>query len=136
MGFIFEDDEDMQRQFFDAVEIQADLMSPFGSVELVREPTLENLIKTIYLPATAATGYYWASKLSTMHNPLSSRVLTAIRVENLRIVGQVAARASMAAARKLPGAFALAALYGIGHGLQSAYYSLSGMHIGDIRFSR
>ena len=38
--------------------------------------------------------------------------------------------------RRLPGAVALAVLYGIGHGLQSAYYDLSGMHIGDLRFVR
>ena len=132
----FEDEEDMERQFYDALEIQLDLMSPLGVVTLYREPTLENLVKTAYMPAIAGSGYYWASQLSTMHNPLTTRALSAIRAENLRIVGQLAVRGSGAVVRKLPGAFALAALYGIGHGLQSAYHSLSGMHIGDIRFVR
>ena len=44
--------------------------------------------------------------------------------------------AAVTTARRLPGAVALAVLYGIGHGLQSAYYDLSGMHIGDLRFVR
>ncbi len=44
--------------------------------------------------------------------------------------------AAVQTARRLPGAVALAVLFGIGHGLQSAYHDLSGMHIGDLRFVR
>jgi hypothetical protein len=44
--------------------------------------------------------------------------------------------AAVNTARRLPGAVALAVLFGIGQGLQSAYYEYSGMHIGDIRFVR
>jgi hypothetical protein len=53
----------------DAVEIQMDLMRPFNVYEMVREPSLENLIKTAYMPAMAYLGYYGASALVGQAGP-------------------------------------------------------------------
>ncbi len=44
-----------------AVELQMDLMNPFNAFELVRDPSLENLIKSAYILSMAYLGYYGAS---------------------------------------------------------------------------
>lgn len=46
-----------------AVELQMDLMNPFNAFELVRDPSLENLLKSAYMPSMAYLGYYGASAL-------------------------------------------------------------------------
>jgi len=61
--FIFSVEEE---DFWEALDIQLDLMSPFGAVQLYREPTMENLLKAAYMPATAAAGAYWATMFNTM----------------------------------------------------------------------
>ncbi len=52
-----------------AVELQMDLMNPFNAMELVREPSLENLIKSAYMPFMAYLGYYGASALVGQPGP-------------------------------------------------------------------
>ena len=47
----------------DAVDIQLDLMSPFNVFDMVKEPSLETLIKSAYMPTMAYLGYYGAAKL-------------------------------------------------------------------------
>jgi hypothetical protein len=56
--FIFTIDED---NFWEALDIQLDLMSPMGPVTLAREPTLENLLKAAYMPSAALAGAGLAS---------------------------------------------------------------------------
>ncbi len=46
-----------------AVELQLDLMNPFNAFELVKEPSMENLIKSAYMPSMAYLGYYGAATL-------------------------------------------------------------------------
>ncbi len=47
----------------DAIEIQLDLMSPFNIFDMVKDPSLETLIKSAYMPTMAYLGYYGASAL-------------------------------------------------------------------------
>ena len=58
--FIFTIDED---NFWEALDIQMDLMDPRGFYTLAREPTLENLLKAAYMPSAAVAGAglagYW-----------------------------------------------------------------------------
>ncbi len=46
-----------------AVELQIDLMNPFNAFELIKDPSMENLIKSAYIPSMAYLGYYGASAL-------------------------------------------------------------------------
>ena len=65
-----------------------DLMRPFNVYEMVREPSLENLIKTAYMPAMAYLGYYGASALVGQAGP-GFWVRQAIRYENLKHTARV-----------------------------------------------
>ncbi len=46
-----------------AVDLQIDLMNPFNAFELVKEPSMENLLKSAYMPSMAYLGYYGAATL-------------------------------------------------------------------------
>ena len=122
-----------------AVELQLELMSPLNTYELVREPTLENLVKSAYMPSMAYIGYTGASWMVGQSGP-GFWVRQAIRYENVRATvraGRQLLRPAIAGlARLTPHALFYGALYGSGRYLQSAYHDLSGMYIGDIRFSR
>lgn len=122
-----------------AVDLQLELMYPLNTYELVREPTMENLIKTAYMPSMAYIGYTGASWMVGQSGP-GFWVRQAIRYENFKTTVRAGHRVLrpiiVGASRLTPHALFYGALYGSGRYLQSAYHDLSGMYIGDIRFSR
>lgn len=122
-----------------AVDLQLEFMSPFNAYELVREPTMENLVKTAYMPSMAYLGYTGASWMVGQSGP-GFWVRQAIRYENIRTTVRAGSRllrpVILGLGRLTPHALFYGALYGTGQYLQSVYHDLSGMYIGDMRFSR
>lgn len=120
------------------VSIQADLVSPFGIYDMVRNPNTFNLMKLGYLPAlnyVAITGAaaIAGEKISFTHRLIHSVDMT---LKTYKAAGQIVGRSALFAIRRTPGAIASGVLVGAGLWLQSLYHDLSGMYIGDIRFNR
>ena len=66
-----------------ALRLQMDLMNPLNSYQLVQEPTVDNFVKTAYMPSMAYLGYWGASALVGEAAP-SFYVRQAIRFENTK----------------------------------------------------
>lgn len=120
------------------VSAQADLMSPLGIYEVTNDPSLFNLTKALYAPAIAVGGYTWTSFLVGERISMAERIIHSADMakRSVHYAAQTAGKSAMFAIRRTPGMIASAALVGMGLYLQNAYYNLSGMYIGDIRFNR
>lgn len=118
--------------------IQADLVSPLGIYDMVRDPSTFNLMKLGYLPAlnyaaVTAGSAFTGEKIAFTHRLIHSLDMT---LKTYKAAGQVAGRAALFAVRRTPGVIASSAVVGAGLWLQSLYHDMSGMYIGDIRFNR
>ena len=148
-GFI-EDAEEYERRHMESwlgrhggyfgagMSMQIDLLSPTSIYDFTRDPSLFNLAKMGYLPGLnyagmSAVGFLTGEKMLFTERLVHSVDMT---IKTYKAAGQAAGRAAMFAVRRTPGMIAGAALFGAGMWLQSMYYDLSGMYIGDIRFSR
>ena len=114
-----------------------DIFTPFSVYQFSKEPSMENLYKASFIPVMAGTGFTLASLLNTMPGQGYNFVRgMAVKADNLRFIAHHTGRALVGSVKRLPGAIAMAALYGAGHVLQDMYHGLSGMFIGDIRWHR
>ena len=66
-----------------AVSLQVELMNPLNSFSLIKEPTMENLIKSAYMPSMAYLGYWGAAAAVGEAGP-SFYVRQAIKLENTK----------------------------------------------------
>ena len=72
-----------------------DVLSPFGSVTLIRDPTLYNLMAAITVPASFGVSVYLIERfLVTLPNPMTPHHVVAHKVNNLYQGGKFAARAA------------------------------------------
>lgn len=93
MFVIFEEYEGVTGGF----QLQYDLMNPFNVIDMVREPSYENLVMTAYNPTIAYGGFKLASIVSGTAMPsFWTRQVTKgyMTVSNLRYLSGVAARAA------------------------------------------
>jgi hypothetical protein len=116
-----------EEDFWEALDIQMDLMSPLGTVELYREPTMENLLKAAYMPATAAAGAYWATLFNTMPGQGYSMIRgMAHTADTLAHV----AKGSVTAARKfIPAVTAYTLVYFAARAAIGTYHDIAGTSI-------
>jgi hypothetical protein len=90
---IFEEYEGVTGGF----QLQYDLMNPFNVIDMVREPSYENLVMTAYNPTIAYGGFKLASIVSGTAMPsFWTRQVTKgyMTASNLRFLGGVAVRSA------------------------------------------
>jgi hypothetical protein len=121
-----------------ATSAQLELMSPAGVVGFTRDPTLFNLMKAAYGPSIAFGGYSYVSWVTGIKISLGERVMHSADMTRRAIhsVARPVGSIIVGTVRRTPGMIAAAMLLGAGHWLQSVYHDMSGMYIGDMRFSR
>lgn len=114
---------------------QLDLMSPTGIYDWTRDPSMFNFAKAAYNPLIAYAGYSWIQALTGSSIQFGARIAHTAELtgHTLKAVGGSVVRG----VRTLtPGAIFAAGLVGASLWLQDLYHDMSGMYIGDIRFSR
>ncbi len=116
--------------------------SPTGIWDMGQNPGMFNLMKMGTLPAlhygaSVGVGFITGEKIGFTHRLLHSMDMTFRTYRwGFQTAGATAGRAAMFAIRRTPGMIATSAVLGAGLWLQSLYYDMSGMYIGDIRFNR
>lgn len=121
--------------FGTGLSMQADLMSPLGMVDFVRNPSAMNLAKAMYTPTIAYGGYSFTSWLTGTKIGFAERVLHSAdmtRQLGRSVMSTWGGHASKAI-RAIPGLVGLAALATVGYFGNLAYAELSGSEgIGDL----
>jgi hypothetical protein len=79
-----------------AVELQLELLNPISQLEIVTDPSLENLVRAAYMPGIGIAGYALVAKVTGEAAP-GFWVRRVIGYQNTRATVQVAARVAYTA---------------------------------------
>lgn len=107
-------------------------MSPFGTFEFANDPTMENFLKAMYMPAIVATGAAGAASLSTMPGQgISLQRFTALRADNVRTLAQFTAKTAVntgrLAVRSVPVVTAFTVVAGMYMGVRRYFHHLASL---------
>lgn len=79
-----------------AVELQLELMNPISQLEIVTDPSLENLIRAAYMPGIGIAGYALVAKITGEAAP-GFWVRRVVGYQNAKATAQVAGRVAYTA---------------------------------------
>lgn len=79
-----------------AIELQLELMNPISQLEIVTDPSLENLIRAAYMPSIGIAGYALVAKITGEAAP-GFWVRRVVGYQNTKATAQVLARGAYTA---------------------------------------
>ncbi len=114
------------------VSIQADLVSPLGIYDMVRNPNTFNLMKLGYLPALNYVGITGAAAFAGEKITFTHRVIHSIdmTLKTYKAAGQIVGRSALIAVRRTPGAMASSAVAAFGYWVTGWYHDVTGGFLG------